>query len=153
MSDVPMTVPEGGESFRFAELMLYLPREWPLTDKALRDPNNSWPVQWLLKIARYPHENQTWLGGAASVIANGEPPRPLAPTTEMTCLLLLTEASERGWLQLSDGRRVAFYSMYPIYTEERDLEKAQGVEDLVRRFLDRGISQVVDVRRPNVATS
>ena len=37
MSERPMTVPKGGESFRFAELVMFLPPDWPLTDEALKD--------------------------------------------------------------------------------------------------------------------
>jgi hypothetical protein len=151
MSDRPMTVPEGGEDYRWAELVMYLPSDWPLTTKALKDRTNSWPIDWLRRVARYPHENDTWLGGPATVIANDEPPRPLAPNTRLTCLLALTEESEFGWLDLPDERRVAFYSLYPLYTEERDLERKKGTAHLLRLFQKHGISSVVDIRRPNVA--
>jgi hypothetical protein len=36
MSDKPMTVPDGAEEFRFAELFLVLPADWPLTESRSR---------------------------------------------------------------------------------------------------------------------
>lgn len=151
MSDRPMLVPEGAEDYRFAELVIYLPRDWPLNDTALRDLNHFWPIEWLRRIAHYPHENHSWLGGPAVVFANGEPPQPLAPNTRMTCLLALTEESEFGWLPLSGGKRVAFYSLYPLYTEERDFEIEKGTAQLLSLFQKHKISEIVDINRPNVA--
>lgn len=151
MSDRAMTIPAGGEDYQFAELVIYLPPDWPLDERGLRSRNNFWPIEWLRRIGHYPHDNQTWLGGRAAVIANGDPPRQLASNTKMTCVLAIIEESEFGWCQLSDGRRVGFYTLIPLYTEERDLEKTAGVEELLLRFGELGISPVVDLHRPNVA--
>jgi uncharacterized protein len=151
MSDRAMTVPQGGEVFQFAELLIYLPPTWPLTKEALQDVNHSWPIQWLRRIAYYPHDNRTWLGGIAAVIANGEPPQPLAPNTQMTCLLVLAEDSIINSVPLPGGRRVLFYTLYPLYTEERDLEREKGTEALLGLLQSHGIGKIVDVHRPNVA--
>jgi hypothetical protein len=151
MSSRAMTVPPGAEAYRFAELVMYLPPGWPLGAEALGDPNHAWPIHWLRRIARYPHEHHTWLGAPSAIIANGEPPEPLAPNTRLSCLFVTTQQSDFGWLTLPDGRRVAFYSVHPLYTEERDLEKQKGVEYLVGLFQKHNISTVVDVHRPNLA--
>ena len=55
-----------------------------------------WPIEWLKRIARYPHDNETWLGGPHTIIANDEPPEPFAPNTKMSCLMLLANPSEFG---------------------------------------------------------
>jgi ankyrin repeat protein len=151
MSARPMTVPPGGEEYRYAELLIYLPKEWPLTQETLADPNYFWPIDWLRRIARYPHEHHTWLGGPFAIIANEEPPQPLAPNTRLTCLLALPEAREFSTLSLADGRRLVFYTLIPLYTEERDLEKAKGIEELLTLFQSRKVSMIVDINRPNVA--
>lgn len=153
MSATPMTVPAGEEEYQHAELVMFLPKDWPLTKKALKDPATSWPIDWLRTVARYPHECATWLGGQSCVIANGEPPEPLAPSVAFTCLLLLTEASEFSPWKHPDGRLIQFYTLFPIYTEERDLEAREGVVRLVERFQERGIDLVVNPKRPNVAKS
>ncbi len=87
-----------------------------------------------------------------TIIANGEPPQPLAPNTAMTCLLVMAEPRDMGGgLSLVDGKEVVFYNVFPLYTEERDLEKAEGIEHVVRLFQKYKISNVVDVSRRNVA--
>jgi hypothetical protein len=151
MSDHPMKTSPGQEAYRFAELVMYLPKSWPLSEKDLKEPNNNWPIIWLRKIALYPHLNNTSLGGPATIIANGEPPMPLASNTQMTCLLAITEKSKLGWLHLENGVQVAFYTLYPLYTEERDLEKREGIAMLLKLFQERKISRIVDLHRPSVA--
>jgi len=152
MSDKPMTVPKGAEAYQFAELAIYLPPDWPLTAEALQDPNHSWPIEWLQRIAHYPHVNQTWLGGPVVVFSNDDPPQPLAPNTKMTCLMAIIEESDFGNCDLPDGRRVLVYSVYPLYTEERDLEQTEGAAHLVQLFEARDVSHIVDAGRPNVVT-
>jgi hypothetical protein len=151
MSDRPMTVPKGREKYQYAELVIYLPADWPLTDKGLNDARNFWPIEWLRRIARYPHDNHTWLGGPSVIFANGEPPKSLAPNTKLSCILALRESSEFGTLSLPDGREIVFYSLFPLYTEERDLEKRKSTEHLLHLFQKHDISTIVDIHRSNVA--
>ncbi len=216
MSARPLTVPAGGEAFQFAELVLRLPSDWPLTLDAFANPQHAvvaglpteplrptaglsngasgpneetfgqgtvarsgdrpqqedrlpnefyWPIEWLKRIARYPHDNDTWLGGPHTIIANGEPPEPFAPNTKMSCLMLLANPSEFGrWTRPSVARsgdrpqqreseEVVFYDVFGLYTEERDLELREGLPELLTRFQARFISKVLDPQRPNVATA
>jgi hypothetical protein len=153
MSDKAMTVPTGGEDYQFAELVMYLPADWPFGPETLADPNHSWPIHWLRRIAHYPHDNRTWLGEPDTIIANEEPPQPLAPNTRLSCFLLRTEESEFDLLRLPDGRQVVFYTVFPLYTEERDLEKDKGIMPLIALLEQYPISRIVDIRRPNVAVA
>ena len=172
MSARPMTVPTGGEAFQFAELELRLPSDWPLTLDAFANPNHYWPIDWLKRIARYPHDNDTWLGGPHTIIANGEPPEPFAPNTKMSCLMLLANPSEFGrWTRPAVARsgdrpehvarsgdrpqqaeeEVVFYDVFGLYTEERELELSEGLPELLHRFQERFINKVLSPQRPNVA--
>jgi hypothetical protein len=151
MSDRAMNVPKGAEGFQFAELVICLPADWPVTENALENANNSWPIDWLRRIAHYPHDNHTWLSGPFAIIANGDPPKPLAPNTQLTGFLILHEPNEFGLLHLPDGRRIVFYTLHPVYTEEQDLERQKGIEALLVLFLEHQISKVVNAQRPNAA--
>jgi hypothetical protein len=151
MSARPMVVPKGREDLQFAELVMCLPPDWLVGEKALQDANYGWPYHWLRPIGRYPHQNQTWLGGPVAIFANGEPPAPLAPNTKLSCLLAITSDWEGDWLHLPGGKVIAFYSVYPLFTEERDLEKQKGVEHLLKLFQEHDISMTVDLNRVNVA--
>ncbi len=152
MSNQAMKVPKGGEGYRYAEMVIYLPADWPLRDaKKMAEAKYAWPVEWLRKIARWPHEHKTWLGGECAIIANGEPPQPLAPNVKFTCIMAHQEPGEAGMAILPDGRRVVFYFLTPLYTEERDLEKTQGLVELLRRLHEIRDDATVDIHRPNVA--
>src|SRR5262245_19422924 len=69
MSDRSMNVPPGQDDYQSAEIFIRLPAERPLTVESFRNPGHFWPFQWLRRIAAYPHENNTWLGGPRTVIA------------------------------------------------------------------------------------
>jgi hypothetical protein len=149
LSEAAMSVPVGSEEYRFAELFIQLPAPWPLSKKALGDPKNAWPVHWLPSIAKYPHEHETWLGGPATIIANGDPPEPLAPNMKFTSMLLLAERDFTS----RDGRTVQLYRLLPLYTEERNLEIKQGLAALMRALDHFSVPFIVDLKRKNVATS
>jgi hypothetical protein len=145
MSDRPMTVPADGEGYQYAELFVQLPADWPYT--RLEDPACAWPIHWLRSTAKYPHQNNTWLGGPVAIIANDDPPQPLATGTRFTSLLFLAEKS----FVSRDGRTIRLYRMVPLYTEERDLEIREGIGALLRSFDAHNIPFVVDLERPSVA--
>ncbi len=149
MSHRPLNLIGGGQGF--TELAIYLPADWPLTKDALADPRWSWPITWLRRIARYPHQTGSWPSGPSVVFANEEPPQPLAPNTKLTCLMCLADFGDFGQITLPDHRLVQVYSIYPLYTEERDLEKREGTMALIERFQKHHVSRTVDVNRPNVA--
>jgi hypothetical protein len=149
MSDHPMKAPKGEKDYRFAELFIQLPPDWPLTEKGLSDPNKNWPITWLRRAAKYPHENQTWLGGPLAIMANGEPPEPFAPKIEFTSMLLLAEDNFAS----AKGLKIQLYRLTPLYTEERELEIRQGIEALVQALDKKGVSFVIDLERRNVALS
>ncbi len=124
MCDKPMTVPKGKEEFQFAELVLQLPpgKKWPLDEASLGNPELFWPIEWMRRIALYPHQNKTWLGAPVTIIANDEPPQPFAANTQLSCMGLFLEMSDIPTATLNDGRVVQFYTMMPLYAEERERE-------------------------------
>ena len=62
MSAKPMKVPENSDESRLAEVLLLLPRKWPLTKPDFGDESNYWPVRLLKDVARYVHHSSTWIG-------------------------------------------------------------------------------------------
>jgi hypothetical protein len=150
MSDRPMAVPEGGEEYQFAELFIDLPGDWPTTPKKLADPKYGWPLDCLRRLARYPHDHNLWLGGARAVVANGEPPAPIAPGVSFTAFLLLTSDVPEDRLTLPDGRVVHFYRVFPLYTEEYRLEREHGTDALITLFQRYKVAMTADPIRKNV---
>ena len=167
MSDAPMTVPEGVEALRFAELMIQLPPDWPL-DRIAAPPGAKgqegdaetaaserwyWPIRWLKTLARLPHEYDTWLGESHTV-PNGDPPEPFADDTKLCGMLVVPPmgaSQEFATLKVNEDKTIFFYQLMPIYAEEMDLKLRKGAEALIDRFDRHQISVIVNPRRPNVA--
>ena len=149
MSERAMTKPDGYEHGQFAEVAVRLPRDWPLDVESLDDVKNRWPVDWLRKVARWPFENNTWLG-VATVFANGDPPEPISPDTKQSSILLVPAGDAiRSWNR-PDGTRVVFYLLYPIYAEEAAFEREHGSKALLERFRDRDVPMHFDPHRKNL---
>src|SRR5262245_14655611 len=155
MSERPMRVPiEDPDDLarvpeqRFAELLLCLPPDWPLTAESFQQEENYWPVRWLKRLARLPHQHDGWLGVGHS-IPNGDPPRPFAANTRFCCWMidqpiLFTEALQK--LRVND-RAVNFYSTVPLYEEEMQFKLRKGGPALAQ-LLDRGkVSELINRHR------
>ena len=150
MSDLPMTVPEGLEEWRRAELMIALPADWPLEQKRMEDERAYWPIRWLKMLGRLPHEYRTWLGYGHSV-PNGDPAEPI-PGTKFTGVMLgFAEwlPPEFTRLELGPDDCINFYQVVPLYPEEMAFKLAKSAEALDELFQERGVGFVLDVNRPN----
>jgi hypothetical protein len=150
MSSEAQIVPPGQEEYRYTELFVRLPADWPLDH--LEKPENFWPIKWIKQIACHPHDNNTWLGGAFAIVSNNDPPEPLGLGTSLSCMMLLCETEELNPILSQDGRLIKLYSLIPLYTEERDLERSQGVGALFDRLTALGVSFVIEPRRINAVT-
>jgi hypothetical protein len=152
MSEVSMTVPEGCEEFRFAELMLALPPTWPLGEAELNDEANYWPLRWLKILARFPHEYDTWLAFGHS-IPNGNPPEPFHSSVPFCCHLLReprTTPEEFFRLEFAPERTINFWAVVPLHSDEMDFKLRHPAEKLCDRLDRHGVTELIDVNRPSV---
>ncbi|MDO5090708.1 MAG: suppressor of fused domain protein [Cardiobacteriaceae bacterium] len=152
MSDLPMHVPafDGNQRYTRAELLIYLPPDWPLKQEDFDNEDNYWPLRWLKILARLPHEYETWLG-EGHTIPNGDPPEPIANTPFSGFLLLpplLSQPEEAYTLQTTDGEIIRFYCVIPLYTEEMDYKLEHGVSELLGHFDTDVMDEIVDIHRP-----
>ncbi len=151
MSDAPMTVPEGAEEYRYGELMISLPPDWPLEQDVFDQEQIYWPLRLTKQLARMPHEYDTWIG-PGHTITNGDPPLPYADNTDFSCALLLPPILvEEAFLELeiSEEKQIHFYAVVPLYPEEMDYKLQYGTDALLDRFDQYGISEILDIDRPN----
>lgn len=158
MSDIPMTVPEGLEEHRYAELCILLPSDWNIDGKDLQtmeapfnNENNYWPVRWLKTIARFPHEYKTWVGWGHT-IPNGEDAEPYAENTKFGCMLLLpslTLGPDFHSLKINEEKTINIYCLYPLYKQEMDFKLKKGSDDLLDKFDKFHVSDIVNVSRQN----
>ncbi len=153
MSDRPMAPPPDCREYAFAELMICLPPEWPISDEAFNNPNNYWPVEWLKRMARFPHEYQTWLFEGHTV-PNGDPAEPFARNTKFCGWLLFPPAlapEEFHELKVSPEKTIYFFSLFPLYESEMNLKLKKGTEELINRMADNDVCELIELGRKNVA--
>lgn len=162
MSDLPMNVPEGLEDMARAELLICLPPDWKigqlgdtLAQDDLEDFSNYWPIHMLKYLARMPHEYHTWLGWGHS-IPNGQSPEPFANTSFVGTVIgpVVTLPDEFVSVQVDD-QTVWFYGLYPVYAEEMQfkIDTPEGADALFEKFESAGVTELIDLQRPNVMTS
>lgn len=162
MSDLPMSVPEdleNSEAYRFAEMAITLPGNWFDTDgnnrireDQLWDDTRYWPVGHMKALGRFPHNYETWLH-YWHTIPNGVPANPLAENTRLNGFLLLPPFSwpdEKLSLTAGDGNKITFLAIYPLYEEEMQFKLDQGVDALIDLFAAAGVTELVQIDRPNV---
>jgi Suppressor of fused protein (SUFU) len=160
MSDRPMRIPiEDPDDLarvpelRYAELLVGLPPDWPLSPEDFQKEENYWPVRWLKRLARLPHQHDGWLG-LGHTVPNGDPPRPFAANTGFCCWLIdqplsLAEAGQK--LRVKE-KVINFYAIVPLYEQEVALKLREG-SGALGRALDRArVTELITVGRP-VATA
>jgi Suppressor of fused protein (SUFU) len=152
MSALPMSVPEHIENaaeFEYAELMIKLPASWKVGSN---EDRWFWPLKWLKRLARLPHEYQTWIG-SLHTIPNGDPAKPFASGTKLCCWMLVplldVEEGDRR-IELKDGRTVNIYSLLALHPEEVSLKLNKGAEALIEAMDAAGVDDVLQVARPPV---
>ena len=152
MSSVAMQVPPDASAPRRIELMMTLPESWQL-GADVADERKHWPTRLLQSLSRWPREHEgEWLGWG-HIVPNGDPPRPLAARTALSGVIIapsLLVPVAFYELNVAD-ERVAFYSAIPLYPEELELRRREGMEVLLERLLHRDINDVVELKRRNVA--
>jgi hypothetical protein len=154
MSDLPMTVPEGAENFKFAELMICLPGDWNVSKPAFEHEEHYWPIRWLKNLARMPHDYETWLY-LAHTIPNGDPPQPYASNTKLSGMMLALPSIARDpkdffELTLPNQNQVHFFSLIPLYTEEMNLKLERGANLLFEKLEKGGVNEILNIKRRNV---
>ena len=151
MSSLPMNAPKGAEESKYAELVLSLPPDWPLTKEALANDRNYWPIRWLKVLARLPHRYNTWLW-ASHTVPNGDPPQPFADNTQLCCALILIPflvPESFLSLEVDPSTTIHFLSFVPIYKEEMNLKLQKGLDPLLSLFEKAKVSELLDINRPN----
>jgi hypothetical protein len=129
MSDLPMSVPDELDEFKYAELLICLPPDWPISMEAFQDEKNYWPVRWLKILARHPYYAATWFG-INHTIPTGEPVCEGLDIAGFMLVPPMVSEVEFFELEVSQDKKVYFYQLLPIYQDEMDLKLEQGADAL-----------------------
>ena len=148
MSKRAMTVPEGAPPY--GELMMSLPADWQLDEEAVKDERWYWPLALLRYLAHYPHQQGTWIG-LGHTVPNGSPAKPYTASAPFTGAILLppVSAPEPFHSVNVDGKDVYFHCVVPLYQEEMDLVRRRGFPELLDKFNDKDVTDLVVPGRVN----
>ena len=152
MSHRPMKAPPQVATYQYAELMICLPPDWPLSNEALKEERYYWPIRQLKMLARFPHEYDTWLW-YGHTMPNGDPPQPFAENTKLSGIILAPpKLSPQDFftLKIDDNKTIYFFSVLPVHTEEMNMKLKKGSEDLFEHFDKHGVNELLNIQRPSV---
>ncbi len=151
MSGLPTLVPEDQSVWKYTELMIYLPESWPVSKESIKNFEEYWPIGWLRKLSKFPHENKTWFCWG-DTIPNGEMPVPFASNTDLCCMLLLPPIQEDEdffELKINNEKTIRFLVVVPIYKEEMEFKLKNGYGKLLDKFDINNINDIININRLN----
>lgn len=102
-----------------AELLIYLPADWNLTEDSLEDERNYWPIRLLKDFARMPINTNSWMGWGHSFSQEEE--EPYADDVPYSAAVLLAPQPDIDDIiscPLTVGKSVDFFQVFPITHEE-----------------------------------
>jgi uncharacterized protein CbrC (UPF0167 family) len=153
-----MNVPEELREHKLerAELLICLPAYWKVPNE---DERWYWPIRLLKAMARFPGENNTWLGYGHSVVGS-EPAEPYAENTELCGVMLCMPypfGQEAAVCPLPGGDEVNLYMLLPLHADEIEYKHtrahcAEDLEQLLDDFVvDPARESVVAVKLPKTS--
>jgi len=149
MSDRPMTPPEEYAEDKYAELMMCLPPDWPLSEGGSDDLEVQWPVELLKFLARMPHEYETWFAESHTV-PNTEAFEPYAPNTKFCAVTFAapkTVPAEFAQLKVAEDKTIRFLAVIPLYLAEIKLALKKGSEPLFELLEANQVTEILDLKR------
>ena len=153
LSFAPMHPPQPMEFFKYSELLLKLPLDWPLSPENLKDEKYFWPAGELFSLMKYIHSNQQWFCDMHT-FGNGDPPLPFAKNTGLCGFLfmfpLISFSPEFCELKIDEYKSVIFLQLVPLYKEEMDYAITQGSEKLLERIERKEIPDYINLHRENL---
>ena len=154
MSDLPMTLPKEierkFEHLKRAELIIFLPKEWPIDSEAFKNERYYWPIRLLKQLARFPHQYNTWLG-YGHTIPNSAEYDPYSESTGLNGVILSALKEEISLLKTNDGKVINLYNLIPLYKDEMDYKLEHGMEALCEKLSEvEGSGFWIDESRRNV---
>lgn len=150
MSELEMNTPSEFKSFRFGELCIILPDDWKLSMDDFKDENNYWPIRLLKDIARFPHENDTWICMEHTIGNADENSYSENVKFNSSLIFVPMDVNSRFHTLKYRGEKINFFSVIPLYPEELQLKLDKGSDALFERLEENKINDIIDIKRINV---
>lgn len=101
-----------------------LPSDWLLDEDSLREPQRSWPLEWLKNIAAELRA-RTVMPETPALFPNGDPPQPLGPNTRQSAWMGLLALGQSQ--QMPDCRWIDFHDLFSIIARKKRTLSARRV--------------------------
>lgn len=155
MSTVPMQVPEtilDPLPHRYAELMMVLPSNWPLSATMPSDMERDWPVTALKQLARLPFTEGVFVSAGNTVLHDHyfQPYHPSVPFVGSLLMRTITRPDVFRRLHSKHGP-INIFSVFPLYKEELLFIEQNGHAAFYELLGKNDIVEVLDPGRPNLA--
>lgn len=125
------------------ELVICLPKDWHV-----KSSNDKWfwPLKLMKMLAHLPIQEDSWLGWGHTV-TNGS---PYFDNTQLSGVILGDSPllEDENFLELSNGEKIYFYQIFPLYEEEINYKIDNGADALFDLLEE--INPVLDINRKNV---
>ncbi len=118
MAQEAMKAPKGSDACTHAELVMFLPPDWPM-DRIQDDDGAFWPIRVMKRLARYPHDFNTWVWLGHTIPMGDSGPVDLPFDSVLLDFPMLLDSSGCA-LPLPDGRKVMFLGIILLRPEERE---------------------------------
>lgn len=102
-----------------AELLIYLPADWNLTEEGWSDERNYWPIRLLKELARMPINTDSWMAWGHSF--SQEEVEPFAEDTPYSSAVLLSpqpDINNNVSCPLTIGKTIDFFQVFPLTHDE-----------------------------------
>lgn len=132
-----------------AEFVAFLPPDWDMTEK---NSKYNWVINELQTLCRIAIDENDWVGFGHTI--GYEANAPLTKYANFSSLILLSAQVEtEGYsvdLKLPNKGTINFYQIFPLYKEEVDYVKTNGVESLPKIIPDpENFIPIIDINREN----
>jgi hypothetical protein len=154
MSLFEMTVDErvkDPEQYRFAELMILLPKDLKLDMVQNGEGPTGWIVSMLKQTARFPHHYDTYLGVGHTIQAT-EDLKPYSDYTKFVGAMILPSVTFKSdFTEVKcGGRLVNIYGLFPLYQNELEYKIKNGFGAFAEKLSEGNPKEIIDNNRKNL---
>ena len=143
LSDYRMPVHEKEEGREYNELYFCLPSYWEWEDRT--NPRMNWVFEWIQRLAKYVIKNETWFGHGHTMPCGTEM-QSLSESMKQNHFFLSNPMHLENEMEpiISNGKRIFFLAIIPIFEDEMDYKQGRGTFKFVQKLLNKGITEQLD---------
>lgn len=155
MRGLPMNVPENLKDYENIELMMFIDKQFDLSNEGIMSEESAWLITVLTEMAIYPSMTNSYLGWG-HIVGNGETLEPYDEHVDYCGALVYPPINQQD-IKLchyeENNVKVFIYNVMPLYKEELSFIQDQSSEQFVNLMAAMGINQTIMQKRINVITT